>query len=95
MPIDDVQDATVLWLQTFSRSSMLLTPTALKDHHSLTHARRIHVWGDTINTEQANYDGTVSYNQGEKGENRGQTLEVGQFKPNAFGLYDVHGNVLE
>ena len=52
-------------------------------------------FGDTISPTQANYYGNVSYNGGPTGEYRGQTLEVGQFGANGFGLYDIHGNVLE
>ena len=34
-------------------------------------------------------------NAGPKGQYRKQTLAVGSFLPNSFGLYDMHANVLE
>jgi formylglycine-generating enzyme required for sulfatase activity len=52
-------------------------------------------FGETITTDQANFDGNYPYSNGPKGENRGQTVPVKSFPCNAWGLYEMHGNVYE
>jgi len=52
-------------------------------------------FGDNINTDQVNYDGRYPYAGGEKGQYRKETVEVKTFKPNGWGLYEMHGNVGE
>ncbi len=52
-------------------------------------------FGETITSDLANYRGNFTYAKEPRGDYRKETTLVGSFPPNAFGLYDMHGNLWE
>lgn len=85
---DDAQ-AYVKWLsQTTGKQYRLLTE-AEWEYAARAGSRGAFPWGEAAGSNNINCDGCGSV-QGSKG-----TAPVGSFKPNAFGLYDMHGNVWE
>ena len=88
--------AYIAWLNQSSGQTYRLLSEAEREYAARGGTQTAFWWGGSISTAQANYNGTGdSYNGSRKGEYRQATVPVNSFTPNPFGLYNVHGNVLE
>ncbi len=94
--------AYVAWLSKKTGMQYRLLSEAEWEYAARAGTRTRFPWGNTITNAQANYTGTFTYSydgkvkfSGFRGAKKIQTLEVGSFSPNAFGLYDMHGNASE
>jgi formylglycine-generating enzyme required for sulfatase activity len=83
---DDAQ-TYVVWLSRMTGKTYRLLTEAEWEYAARAGTRTAYFWGDEIGKENANCNGCAS-----RWDNR-QTSPVGSFKPNAFGLYDMAGNV--
>ena len=72
------------WLSTKTGQNYRLLSEAEWEYVARAGTTTAHHFGETISPSQANYD-----------KDRGGTAEVGSYPANAFGLYDMHGNVWE
>ena len=85
----------VKWLSGKTRKGYRLLSEAEWEYAARAGTTGPFHFGETISTDQANYNGHYTYGSGRKGVDRSRTVPVGSFPANGFGLHDVHGNVRE
>ncbi len=85
----------VAWLSEQTGQRYRLPSEAEWEYACRAGAKSAFSFGDDINTSVANYDGNYTYNGSPKGQYRQGTSRPGEFAPNQWGLYDMHGNVWE
>jgi formylglycine-generating enzyme required for sulfatase activity len=86
---DQITNEYLPWLRVKTGKAYRLMTEAEWEYASRAGSRTKYPWGDDIGSNRANCDGC-----GSEWDNR-RTAPVGSFQPNAFGLYDMHGNVWE
>lgn len=85
----------VRWLSERTGQAYRLPSEAEWEYACRAGTKTAFSFGDDINTSLANYDGNYTYNGSPKGEYRQGTTPAGEFPPNPWGLFDMHGNVWE
>jgi formylglycine-generating enzyme required for sulfatase activity len=83
---DDAQ-IYVVWLSRMTGKKYRLLTEAEWEYAARALTTTAYYWGDDVGRSNANCDGCGAEWGGR------QTSPVGSFKPNAFGLYDMAGNV--
>jgi formylglycine-generating enzyme required for sulfatase activity len=98
-PVDRVswEDATAFCVQLAAMTGRIYRLPSEAEWEYACRARTTtpFYFGETITTDLANYVGEHTYRSEPEGIYRHETVEVGSFSPNVFGLYDMHGNVWE
>jgi len=85
--------AYVSWLSTKTGKTYSLLTEAEREYVTRAGTTTPFWWGGSISTKRANYNGNSAYARGTKGAWRQKTLPVDNFSANAWGLYNVHGNL--
>lgn len=85
--------AYAAWLSTATGMTYRLPSETEREHATRAGTSTPFWWGASISSDMANYDGTTPFAGGAHGAWRQATVPVDSFRPNPWGLYNVHGNV--
>jgi len=99
MPVVNVNfanaQAYAAWLSKKTGHRYRLLSEAEWEYAARAGSKTAYSFGPALSANQANFDAGEKTDLNPKGPARGKAAAVGGFKPNAFGLYDMHGNVWE
>lgn len=87
-------NAYAAWLSKTTGAHYRLPTEAEWEYAARAGASTPFAFGGGASPDQANFDGALPY-LAAPGPARRRPLAVGHFAPNAFGIYDMHGNVWE
>lgn len=91
----DITQQFLPWLNAVTGNKYRLPTEAEWEYAARAGSKAEFTWGDNITCAMARFDGGgASVCNAREGKNRG-TAPVMNYKPNALGLYDMHGNVWE
>ena len=104
MPVYTIEGDTVSWNR--SADGYRLLTEAEWEYAARAGTTTIYNFGNQVHSDYANFEGSYPYLIEENyvshrdpdvvtSRNRGETIEVDSLEPNAFGLYNTHGNVSE
>ena len=86
---EDITEQFIPWLSKTTGKQYRLPTEAEWEYAARAGSETKYSWGNSIGNNKANCDGCGSR------WDDSQTAPVGSFSANAFGLYDMHGNVWE
>ncbi|MBQ3351612.1 MAG: SUMF1/EgtB/PvdO family nonheme iron enzyme [Thermoguttaceae bacterium] len=95
---DDLPVEQVSWsdCQEFCRKTGLQLPTEAQwEYACRAGSTTAYFWGNALNGDKANCSGNFPCGTTTQGKYLEKTTSVGSYQPNAWGLYDMHGNVWE
>ena len=99
MPVVNVDfanaEAYAAWLSKKTGHRYRLLSEAEWEYAARGGSKDAYASGPTLSAKDANFDASARTELNPKGRARGRAVTVGAFSPNAFGLYDMHGNVWE
>jgi formylglycine-generating enzyme required for sulfatase activity len=87
--------AYVTWLSSRTGQPYRLLSEAEWEYTCRAGTTSTFSWGDGITPDQANYDCDHTFRGGPQGKYMEMTVPVDSFRPNPWGLVQMHGNVWE
>lgn len=82
-------------LDAINKGCYRLPTEAEWEYSARAGSNTIFSFGNSIASNQANFDGSQPYKTKLKSKNLLKTIKVGSYKANDFGLFDMYGNVSE